>query len=677
MAENVKNYKYNNLDIERQLKMQEHYYQNRMQHPHGGPPPGHRADGYGGQGMHGMHGKGMHGTQGPPGGQNGFPTQWGLIGFDDAPGLGDAWRQYQGQPGPGCGCGCPPEPYGDRPPPPPPWQGPGQPPKPPENSEVKIPSGTQTTTPTETTDKVTETEEKQETKQEATQKTKTPEQQAFETVDKHFEAIDNAAGKNVLGNDRRFVKEDLEAFLKKNPGLPEQEQKDIQFVIDNFGSYADGNTLLYGQSISKEQVDAKTTEKADSPQQQQRIDEERKFTANTMSPIDNAYLNEIKALRNEGDTCIVGAGGGVSAYGGHVEAGAEVEITYNGEGKGYTVRVGGEVGAGVDEGTKAGVWGYDAKATLNLGGSREYTFETPEAAAKAAGILSAEVAGTAASSSLPGLGFIANGARAAYSTLSGEQEFLASRLSAVELDVGIAAELCGDVSLAKLGLDGSGSVSARIEFEDGKPSALVLKGETSLELQGGVGLYIGDEDGFSIDGLNGSINGSLSTEHRFPLNADSLKGFSENPLEALKGVVDFENSEVSIKASYGYNTQAIVSGGMPSKQTELELTGKHSELFTQDILLSLARGDLGKTADILGDKVTVQMTTADVTTSGFDVNPGLKASGFGVDMQLKAQGITYENVVEKEATLREILDALYTPGQSSKDYTINVPIIGI
>jgi|GEM_PF-3719516 len=263
----------------------------------GQQPPGkprmHIPDGYGNHGMY-TQGPGMHRGQGPgvQGGQMGFQPPWDSSGFDNSQGVGNAWTQYQCQPGLGCGFGggygggipgmgdmsYGNMAYGNMPYPPPPGgqdMGYGAPPPlppPPPGGDTTTGNSTQTTTQ-EVSSKdteVTEDAETTEVDESALPKEYRKEmerQRAFETVNKYFGEIDNAAGQKVIGNkeDGQFNKKDLEAFLEKkrelnkNGTLSDEDfgriEKDVNFMLENYDDFAKKGTAFSGNTITKDNIE--------------------------------------------------------------------------------------------------------------------------------------------------------------------------------------------------------------------------------------------------------------------------------------------------------------------------------------------------------------------------------------------------------------------------------------
>jgi len=418
-------------------------------------------------------------------------------------------------------------------------------------------------------------------------------------------------------------------------------------------------------------------------QRDERIAEEEEFTK-TMSPLDEAYLSQLEELTEPGDKLVINNGVGVVYKGVKGSIEGELEITYNGEGQGYTVRSGIKVGAGVDVGQKLGLEGSDAEAMLNLGGYVEHTFETPEAAAKTAGIITAERITTAQATQGP-IEFATNAIRAAYSIASGEQAFLLSRLSAIEFSPEVVAELGANMKpLVNLGVEGSYGTAARIEFDKENGPSLVLQQKLSVE--GGVNLgpqELGTSE-FSLNllGLNGKA--SIELEHKIPLDVNALGSFFQNPVESIQNTLQLSESEVKLKLSYEGSGSSFAGGA--SVRTEFELSGKPSELINEKLMKALAEGNLVEASHVLGDNISVKVTQSLVTQLGIDVEPGLKARGVGVEAKIVNQRTNHQIVHQQEGTLNEILfgpiqsvtpEEQHVPGPGpSPKQPIKVPIAG-
>jgi len=651
----------------------------------------------------------------------------------------------------GCGCPCspeagyndgsgfPPPPHGQQPAGPRPPARPDTPPKveqkTPENSKTKPPVDDVEAEPETQAEEADGSEEVTETENEETE-TETQEQRAFKTVDKHFKAIDNSAKTNLLGNDDKFVKKDLEEFLKQNSSLPAQEREDIQFIIDNFDDYADGHTFLNGKSISKEQVEKSTgktvTEiKAETkeeksiktlydnfdsvakgdwplgprigqkeleegaqnhqdpevraacdyflknPEAFDRLDvaagqlfqmkdgyvgKDDLITALTnvkLSPVDHAYLGQVGQLNEKGDICTLSAGATVGVKGVKVAGDGDITIRHNGynedgSSKGYTVRAGGKVGAGVGLDSKIGTKnGVDANVSGHIGAHVEYTFDTPEEASKAAGILSAKAVG----------GPIAFGVTG----LNGDDKFLADNISAIEFDTGVAGRLGIKSEIGRAGISGSVGIAARIEFKDGKPPELVFRETVSVE--GKVSLGLGEnkaipEKGTGLDRINAFNKGAKATvtvEQRFPLNLSQIDSIFNDPIGTIARTVDLSKAEVSVKARFEGERKEAASrlpmlpngGGLC---VELELSGKPSALLNKELLIAVANGDLAKH---LNDNITAKLRISNVVTSGVNVDAGVKILGTGVDGRFTAERKNHIVAFETEGKPSQVFVDLY------------------
>jgi|GEM_PF-3381521 len=368
-------------------------------------------------------------------------------------------------------------------------------------------------------------------------------------------------------------------------------------------------------------------------------------------PIENAFLEQINHLNEPGESFTVAGGANVSAYAITGAGSREISIAYSEDADGkpvYTVRAGGELGVGLDVGQKLGVEGSDAEIMASAGVYMEYTFSTPEEAARAAAIFSTQA--------LVGNNVPLGAALHCAEYLAGDKQFLNEHLSAIELGPKIAGEL-GISGIASLGIEGSISASARIEFEEGRPSALVFGQELSVAGNASLGLNFADgvlDDELSLSLLNGEARVTLSAEQRIPLDASQLSNLFTDPVGSLRGALNTSEATASLKASFDYSLQAASPVGTSGK-LELEFSGKPSEILNREVAEGLAQGNFRQVAGYLGDNLQVSLTASQYVNTGFDINPEIKVRGFGGGIEAKAQRTEIISSYSQEGSIRELL----------------------
>ena len=310
-----------------------------------------------------------------------------------------------------------------------------------------------------------------------------------------------------------------------------------------------------------------------------------------------------------------------------VELKGEVEIKREKDGK-YVVSA--EAGAGV------GV-GAGAAAHVTAGGKVEYKFDNAEDAKKGALI----IAGAGATAAQPALGL-------ALAPRPDELAFLQKNLSSVEIKGGVDASV--DASFGgEVGAGGSAGASAtaaasssyKLEFENGKPKALVRttevevsgKAEASIELFGKLGKQTGtDAQGNPINdsvqafsGVSGEVKGKVSVETKIPLDSAKVgdwAAFAASPTTAafagaaettIKGSLTGDAGDVGVKGDFE------LSG----------LSGKE----VQTVAGRLLKGDFGNALD--GVKVDTKGSWGTFTDKELGIGVDAKTGGAGVEVSVK------------------------------------------
>lgn len=273
------------------------------------------------------------------------------------------------------------------------------------------------------------------------------------------------------------------------------------------------------------------------------------------------YRDAIDGL-GDGDKHTLHVGGSVSASGLTGAAEGNIEISRGKDDKGkdeYTVSVDAQVGGGVGgiitQGTKGELSG---SATANVGGKVELKFDNAKDAKKAVDTIMATAAtGATGVTGLAAdkLGIIDH----VFGASPADLGKLKDNISAVEVQGNVAAEIAAEGGTSLQGLSGGAGVkaqhTARVEFENGQPSAVVLKQTLSGNAEGGVsGGTVG------TGGVSGSVNGSIEVEEKFNIP----EGFELSDLATSEGrskLVKEAEAKVTFSAELQGGTSAGLTGG--------------------------------------------------------------------------------------------------------------------
>ncbi|HEX8284502.1 MAG TPA: hypothetical protein VF588_14145 [Pyrinomonadaceae bacterium] len=297
-----------------------------------------------------------------------------------------------------------------------------------------------------------------------------------------------------------------------------------------------------------------------------------------------------------------GVGGGV---------GGDIEIERTAEG--FTVSAGANADVGL---------GLEFDASAKAGVRTEYKFGTAKEAKKAALILAG--ASAAAVAPLP--------LKPALVPSRGDLNFLKDNLSAVELSHGVSAELDAKFGAGFVEAGVSGGVelqaSYRMEFEDGKPSALVrsVNFSASGEAKAALGLvkkFGGDVGGELTAAVQGGakLEGNVTVETRIPLGPSGIS----HP-DSLADRLD--SAETSIKAT------VTADAGERGVQAEIGVSGL-SIRETRRALSDLMRGRVGDAFDEVD--VAATGSFSDFKDSGYDFGFDLQFGKVGVDANIYAE----------------------------------------
>jgi hypothetical protein len=338
------------------------------------------------------------------------------------------------------------------------------------------------------------------------------------------------------------------------------------------------------------------------------LDEARKVMRNALN--DGLQIeNQIKKL-DIGDTYSLGGSvsGGLVVDGG---IGGDIEIKCTAEG--FTVSAGANAHVGL---------GIGYGASVEAGVRTEFKFDNRKDAQKAALILAGASAAVAAPPPL----------KPALVPSPGDLNFLKDNRSAVEVSRGISAELDAklEAGFVEAGVSAGAKVqtSYRMEFEDGKPSALVrsVNFSTSGEAKAALGLVkkfggnVGGELTAALKG-NAELTGNVTVETRIPLGSSGI-----SDLDSLADRLD--SAETSIKAT------VTADAGERGVQAEVGVYGL-SIRETRRALSDLIRGRVGDAFDEVD--VTATGSFSDFKDSGYDLGFDLKFGKVGVDANIYAE----------------------------------------
>lgn len=332
----------------------------------------------------------------------------------------------------------------------------------------------------------------------------------------------------------------------------------------------------------------------------------------------------------------MGADASVAAVlGGTVYGKGKVEVERKDEdGKPkYTVSVEAEAGLGAigELGSKTGVFG-SASATLQqtygAASKVEFSFDTPEEAARAAEILAKQGLVSANPSLMPFVGPSAQ-----------EYEFLQKNLSSIELRGNSAIQLAGDLGIgnadaALTGVFAEGNAKLetglKIEFENGSPSAVVVKSGGEVEVKGAVAAGRGTVAG-------GKVSLSQETTYELPQGL-SLGDFASDPAGAVRKVGG-SLQQVEQKLIVQEEFEGSGPAGSGGFRAQAEYSGKPGMIPVEQIARRAASGDFGGALSLAGDQVNVDLTVAPYTSQGFNFSPSVSffGTGAGVDIAAQAQ----------------------------------------
>ncbi|MBM7118144.1 hypothetical protein [Archangium primigenium] len=467
---------------------------------------------------------------------------------------------------------------------------------------------------------------------------------AGDVVEGAVDTVQDAA--STLGDAARFAVE--------NPGRVADEATDLladgmdkagQFVQDapaldpmgKLGNMLVGGALQAGADLVRDPVQTANTVKD-------------AFTLS--SQVDSLKPGESAKVSLEGSingALLAGKGKG------------EIEVKRNADdaGGGYTVSASGEMGAGVA--AKLGVkGGADAGASAygTTGAKVEFKFATAEEAKQAADALTRMgLAAGAGTLGPPGVG-----APIANQLLGNPVEDVAAlkdNLSAVEFKVGAEGTLNGSVGAkgmsdvlgvgAKAALNGKGETTARVEFDQGHPSKLVLKQSAQVSAQGS------GSAGLSVPGSNGgstSLPGGASVDGKEAVTVEMEQSFNlpkdfdpaslvTDPAGAGRQIAATAQESQQVKVSVTDARQGSLKGlglnGSAGQEVKVELTARPEELAQSGAVDSLLQGDFGKAMTQAGSAIDVKATVQEKTTEGNNAGVGVNAGAGGGEVGLTTE----------------------------------------
>ena len=299
----------------------------------------------------------------------------------------------------------------------------------------------------------------------------------------------------------------------------------------------------------------------------------------------------------------IGVGGGASG-------GIEIERTA----KGFTVS--GEMKADVGLGLS-----FDASA--GVGGRAEFKFKTAKEAKQAALIL----AGTAAAVAGP------PPLRPALMPSGKEIDFLKSHLSAVELSASASAKVDAKLGAGPAELGGAAGAAVtghyRVEFEGGKPAALVYKGELSGSAKADVALKL-------VKKFGGDVGGQLTAKIKDGVELSQSVTFEARVALGPSGLSDLGAVAARLgRAEFSLTASVTADGGDKGVQVQAGVSGL-SLSEVRHAATALAHGRVGEA--IAGVDVEASGTYSDFVDHGFDdLGFDLKLGKVGVEASVYAE----------------------------------------
>lgn len=320
--------------------------------------------------------------------------------------------------------------------------------------------------------------------------------------------------------------------------------------------------------------------------------------------------------------------GGVDAgWGADGSVEGAVEVTREGDDC-YVVsaEVSADVGAKLFEG-----------AAVGAGARVEFKFDNPEDAKRAALILAAGGLALGAAASAASGNPAAAVLLPALEPTGDEIDFLQSHLSAAEITGSVGAELDGKLEAGALGngaaFEGEVSHSYRMEFENGKPVALVRTTELFVSGDAASNLIIsqvGEQAGSAlIEAMSrgGEVTGTVTVETRLALDGARISDVATFLIDPDSAAF-VGGAETSIRASV-----AVDLGGR-GVEAEVELS-RLSIGDARQVVGGLLRGDV---RDVLRNlPFDVSGSVSSFEDTGHTPHLNLKVQGFGIEVEGRSE----------------------------------------
>jgi hypothetical protein len=366
----------------------------------------------------------------------------------------------------------------------------------------------------------------------------------------------------------------------------------------------------------------------------------KQFVSDALAPLDiGRQVNQL----GPGDTYTLGAGVSATAEVA-VEAAGEISVTRNDDGT-YTVAGGANaaVGIGLTD---------DIDGTIGAGVKVEYSFDNPQDAARAAEILAKSAASAAIAGSGPGAALV--GVLPGVRPSAEDLQFLGQNISALELSGEAAASLGVElpVNIGHLtpaaGIEATAGQTARIEFQNGQPSALVFQNSLGATGSAQSGLLNSQFPGLIPPTSAGaSFDASVTLETRIPLDNLNLNlnpgDLLRDPVGTLRGNLrNLPEPQYTLKGSidvgYEHNGQ---QGGFT---TELSAQITPAELARSGFVGQLLSGNFQGALGSLNNNTTVSLTGGTYQDHGIDT--GVSATFAGANFQAERRDLTPGNPIE-------------------------------